>query len=142
MKERSFPYKTLIWAVVALAALFLFKTEVKGLLVNSSEVNIFGVHIKVSEKESKNLLLAQEAFEDEVAVFNQQIASQDATISSLNELVGTLRGEIDGCTEAEGTALKLNAQIMDLNTMNRTIKNEKILSKDYKIIQAQKSNLK
>lgn len=141
MKERAFPFKTLIWALVVLVAFFIFKTEVKGLLSNSSEVNIFGVHIKVSEAESEDLLLAQEAFENEVAVFNEKIANQDATITSLNDLVGNLKGEIAGCSQAETTAFKLNARIMDLKSMGNTIKNEKILSKDYKIIKAERSNM-
>lgn len=141
MKEQTFPFKTLIWAVVVLASFFIFKQEVKDILSNSSEVNIFGVHIKVSKEESETLLIAQQEFENGVAVFNEKIASQDATINSLNSLVGNLQGEIEGCSDAQATAFKLNARIVDLNAMSNSIKNEKFLSKDYKIVQAKKSNM-
>ncbi|GMN07499.1 hypothetical protein MTsPCn5_28880 [Croceitalea sp. MTPC5] len=50
MDKKTVPFKILIWAIVAIAVLFLFQPEIANLLNNSKEVNVFGTNIKASEK--------------------------------------------------------------------------------------------
>ncbi len=139
MDKKTFPYKTLIWAIVAVAALVLFKPEIANVLLNSNEIDVFGVNIKVSEKQSEKLLLAQQDFEDQANDLNEKIRSQDMAIDSLNLLASNLSGQIQGCQDAQSTAKKIDSSIRSLNILNKNIKKEPFLLKDYQIIKAKKS---
>ena len=139
MDKTTFPYKTLIWAVVAVAALILFKPQIANLLLNSNEVDVFGVNIKVSNKQSEELLNAQKDFEEQAADLNQKIISQDMAIDSLNLLASNLSGQIQGCQDAQSTAKKIDSSIRNLNILNKNLKKEPFLLKDYQIIRAKKS---
>ncbi|NKI33146.1 hypothetical protein [Croceivirga thetidis] len=139
MENKQFPYKTLIWALVALVALFLFKTQIAGLLEDSEEVNVFGIGIKVSKDESDKLLLAQNEFRDKEEELNQKIEQQEVVMDSLNALAKNLAGEIQGCQAAQSTAVKLNSNIRMLENLNGTIKREQVELKDYQIIQRKSS---
>ena len=135
MEEKKFPFKTAIWAVVILAVLFIFKPEVQGLLRNSTELDILGVKLKVSDKDSEALLKAQADFETQVAAFTAKIDHQDTTIGSLNALIDNLQGEIAGCGEAEATAGEINNTLRNLSSENATIRQQPLLKRDYKLIQ-------
>ena len=139
MDKKTFPFKTLIWAVVAVAALVLFKPEIANLLLNSNEIDVFGVNIKVSDKQSKELLMAQKDFENQANDLNEKIRSQDMAIDSLNLLASNLSGQIQGCQDAQSTAKKIDSSIRSLNILNKNIKKEPFLLKDYQIIKAKKS---
>ena len=139
MDKTTFPYKTLIWAVVAVAALILFKPQIANLLLNSNEVDVFGVSIKVNDKQSEELLNAQKDFEEQAADLNQKIMSQNMAIDSLNLLASNLSGQIQGCQDAQSTAKKIDSSIRNLNILNKNLKKEPFLLKDYQIIRAKKS---
>lgn len=139
MEKKQFPYKTLIWALVALVALFLFKTEIAGLLKDSEEVNIFGINIKVTKDQSDKLLLAQNEFRQKEEVLNQKIEGQEMVMDSLSLLTSNLAGQIEGCQAAKSTAVKLNSNIRKLESLNGTIKRDQIELKDYQIIQMKSS---
>ncbi|TAI49588.1 hypothetical protein [Flagellimonas allohymeniacidonis] len=139
MDKKPFPYKTLIWAVVAVAALVLFKPQIANLLLNSNEIDVFGVSIKVNDKQSKELLNAQKDFEDQAADLNQKIINQDMAIDYLNLLASNLSGQIQGCQDAQSTAKQIDSSIRNLNILNKNLKKEPFLLKDYQIIRAKKS---
>ncbi len=50
--------KALIWAVVTVLTIFLFKSELKDLLSQSEELTVFGVSVKTSKKEVNQLTTA------------------------------------------------------------------------------------
>lgn len=137
--SKTFPFKTLIWAIVAIAALFLFKPEIAKLLLNSNEIDVFGVNIKVSEAQSDELLRAQKEFEQQASHLNEKIKNQDMAIDSLNLLASNLSGQIQGCQDAQSTAKKIDSSIRNLNILNKNLKKEPFLMKDYQIIKAKKS---
>ena len=134
MDKKAFPFKTLIWAVVAIAALFLFKPEIASLLKNSQEVNVFGINIKVSEKQSEELLVAQKKFEEQAAHLNQKIEQQETAMDSLNILTANLTGQIQGCQSAQSTAIKIDSSLRKLNILNQNIKREPFLMQDYQVV--------
>lgn len=139
MDKKTFPFKTLIWAIVAIVALLLFKPEIAKLLRNSNEIDVFGVNIRVSEEQSEELLKAQKDFEEQAWDLNEKIRSQDMAIDSLNLLASNLSGQIQGCQDAQSTAKKIDSSIRNLNILNKNLKKEPFLMKDYQIIKAKKS---
>lgn len=140
MKE-NFPFKTLIWAVVLLLSFIIFKSEVKNLLSNAVEVSILGNTVKVSEKESEELLAAQISFDGKLQELIKHIQNQDTTIFSLNDLIENLKGELDGCSQAQATAGSIDKKLYELNTNRMEIKREPIFSGDFKIIERSSSKL-
>ena len=61
---KDFPYKTLIWAVVAVIALFLFREGLEHLIFKMEEVVLFDrVKVKVNKSESEALAVAEQEFE-------------------------------------------------------------------------------
>nr|WP_299070397.1 hypothetical protein [uncultured Allomuricauda sp.] len=134
MNKTNFPFKTLIWAFLIISILFLFKPQVEKLLENSEEIEVLGVKIKVSTSESEELLKVQKDFEKQSFAFNEKITQQDMAIDSLNDLAANLKGEIQGCAEAESITNQIDMKIKNLNTLNRTIKRQPLLVKDFKII--------
>lgn len=134
MNKTNFPFKTLIWAFLVLAVLFLFKPQVEKLLENSEEIDVLGVKIKVSTSESKELLQVQKEFDKQSIALNEKIDQQDMAIDSLNGLAANLKGEIQGCAGVESIANQIDAKIKKLNTINGTIKRQPLLLKDFKII--------
>ncbi|KQC31345.1 hypothetical protein [Flagellimonas eckloniae] len=141
MDKKTFPFKTLIWAVVAIAALVLFKPEIGNLLNNSNEIDVFGVNIKVSDQQSEELLKEQKKFEEQASDLNEQIKNQDTAIDSLNLLASHLAGQIQGCQGAQSTAKKIDSSIRNLNILNKNIKREPFLLKDYQIIKMNTSKV-
>ncbi|PIB39220.1 hypothetical protein [Maribacter sp. 4G9] len=134
MDKKTFPFRTLIWAVVAIAALLLFKPEIATLLANSNEINVFGVNIKVNDQQSEALLKAQKTFEAQASDLIGQIKNQEMALDSLNLLASHLKGQILGCKGAQATAKKIDSSVKNLNILNRNIKREPFLDKDYQII--------
>ena len=139
MDKKTFPYKTLIWAIVVLVGLFLFKPEIARLISNSQEIDVLGVKIKVSEKQSEELLAAETEFETQKKDLTVKIQKQEIAMDSLNLLASNLSGQIQGCQDAQSTAKKIDSSIRNLNILNRDLKKEPFLLKDYQIIKAKKS---
>lgn len=140
MDKKAFPFKTLIWAVVVLTVLFLFKPEIARTIVNSQEIDVFGIKIKVSEQQSEELLIAQNEFEAQAKDLNVKIQKQDVAMDSLNLLASNLSGQIQGCQDAQNTAEKIDSSLKSLSTLNSNLKRQPLLIKDYQIIKRSKQN--
>nr|WP_299174658.1 hypothetical protein [uncultured Allomuricauda sp.] len=140
MDKKTFPFKTLIWAVVVLTVLFLFKPEIARTIVNSQEIDVFGVKIKVSEQQSEELLIAQTEFEAQAKDLNAKIQKQEVAMDSLNLLAVNLSGQIQGCQDAQNTSKKIDSSLKSLNALNSNIKRQPLLLKDYQIIKMSKQN--
>ncbi|MEO9511870.1 MAG: hypothetical protein ABJN84_08885 [Flavobacteriaceae bacterium] len=134
MNKTNFPFKTLIWAFLIIAVLFLFKPQVEKLLENSEAIEVLGVKIKVSTSESEELLKVQEKFEKESLAFNAKINQQDMAIDSLNDLAANLKDKTQGCAAADSITNQIDMKIKNLNTLNGTLKRQPLLTKDFKII--------
>lgn len=134
MEAKSFPYKTLIWALVALIALYLFKNEIIHLLYNSTEIEIFGIRFKASDDQVVELKAAQADFIEQEEALKKRILEQEVAMDSLNLLAANLSGQIQGCQSAQSTATKIDSSLNKLKDINRTLKSEPFLMKSQPII--------
>lgn len=131
MEEKAnFPYKTLIWALFATLALFLFRTEFKQLISKTEEFSVFGVEIKASEEKANRLRDSIQNFQTTVAELSSQITSQQEKIKGLDKLQAQLVADLAACPEAQKTSMKFNAQVSKLFTTNKNlmIESDKLLN--------------
>lgn len=133
---KNFPYKTLIWAVFALVAIFLFKPELKILLTKADEVSIFGIELKVGKDDANKLENAIQGYKDKIADFNKQMTQQQERIKGLESLKNDLQADLAQCPQASESARTLNLQfdkVLDANTrlqnQSEVLKNTKILKR-------------
>lgn len=135
MDKKTFPFKTLIWALLAVAALFLFKQEVSHLLNHSEEIKIFGIEFKASKEQIVELLEAQKMFEEQKEKLMGKIRYQEKAMDSLNILTANLAGQIQGCQGAKTTALEIDSSLSRLKLFNKNMKQEKFLLEKFHIIE-------
>ena len=133
-KKSNFPYKTLIWASLALIALFLFKTEVGGLLSRASEVSLFGIELKVGKEQAAKLEIAIQGYKDKINGFSEQVAMQQERIHSLEGLREQLEQDIANCPKAKESAVKLNAEFSKIFEANAEIKERSDILRDTRIL--------
>lgn len=128
--KQHFPYKTLIWAVFAALAIFVFKTELKKLISNTETLSVFGVEIKASEGKAKELQDSILNFETTVADLSNQIASQQNKINTLSRLKAILEKDLASCPDAKETSLKFNKQVTQIFDANKglKIKSDKLIN--------------
>lgn len=136
----NFPYKTLIWAVFALAALFLFKGELKSMLLQADEVAIFGIELKVGKEKAVKLESAIQGYEDQIAEFNEQITKQQEHIKGLEKLQDRLEDDIASCPEARENAKLLNMEYAKIFKANTDLQKQTDVLKNTKILQRMKVN--
>lgn len=131
--KSGFPYKTLIWALLALVAIFLFKTELKDLLSKADEVSLFGIELKVGKDKALALENAIQKYEDEISAFNAQVTEQQEQIAQLERLKDNLRDDIANCPEARENAVLLNTEFTRIMTTNEDIKRRSSVIENAKI---------
>ena len=133
--KSNFPYKTLIWASLALVALFLFKTEVGGLLSRASEVSLFGIELKVGKEQAAKLEVAIQGYKDQINGFSEQVAMQQERIQELEGLRERLQQDIENCPDAKESSAMLNAQFVKILEANTDLKQRSDVLKDTRILQ-------
>ena len=135
--KAAFPYKTLIWAVVAVIAIFLFKSEIGGLLSKAEKLSLFGIDIEVGKQQAEKLSSAIAEYELDIEDFNKQVAEQQGQIEALEALKGRLQREIANCPSARPSVRQLNLEFdkiqkanIQLKKKSDAIKNTKIMTRD------------
>jgi len=118
----NFPYKTLIWAVFAAVALFVFRPELKLLITNTEELSLFGVEIKASEKKVNTLKDSIQNFETTITALSNQLRNQQNRINDLDQLKAKLEKELAACPEAKEISKRFNAQVTNIVNTNKDLK--------------------
>jgi septal ring factor EnvC (AmiA/AmiB activator) len=134
-QKSNFPYKTLIWVLFAVLALFIFKPELKQLLNNAEELTVFGIEIKAGKEKAHKLEVAIEKFKNNIADLSSQITDQQDRINSLNKLKKELEKDIANCPDAKKSTLLFNAQVMQIYDKNKTLKTQSDKLKNVKILE-------
>lgn len=133
-KASGFPYKSLIWALVTVLSIFLFKDELKQLLNHSEELTVFGVSVKTSKKEVIKLTAAIEGYQGQVSELIEQLDTQEFKVNQLEKLKEKLEKDIAKCPEVEKSTRLLNTEIDKIFKSNNTIKSKTDQLKSVKII--------
>ncbi|CAH8289724.1 hypothetical protein EV196_107222 [Mariniflexile fucanivorans] len=140
MEEKtSFPFKTLIWALVAVIVLFVFKGELKGLITNAEEFKVFGIEIKASKEQVNKLQTAITSYETKITDLTSQITTQENQIQSLHEVKTQLEKDLAKCPALEKNAVIFNAQLNKIFKSNDEIKTQSDQLKKVEILK--RSNL-
>lgn len=137
-----FPYKTLIWALFACIALFLFKYELKQLLTNAEKLSVFGVEINASKEKVTRLQDSIQNFESTIADLSTQISEQQERISSLGELKTKLEQDLAECPEAKKTSLQFNKQVSSIFQTNMDLVSKSDKLRNASILKGQTYNVK
>ncbi|MDC8004239.1 hypothetical protein POV27_09265 [Aureisphaera galaxeae] len=132
-KSKSFPYKTLIWALLALVAMFLFKTEFKELLSKANEVSLFGIELKVGEEQAEELEQAIAKYKDEIMAFDSQMAEQQDHIRKLERLKQGLEKDLANCPRASEKALMLDEEFKIVLDGNKELQKQSDVIRNWKI---------
>lgn len=119
----GFPYKTLIWALVAVVALFLFRNELKGLLNRSEELSLFGINVKTSEGEISKLTDSIQMHQSRIVSLVEEIGIQEEEIAKLKLLKDQLARQASNCPGIEDNTKLLNAEY------GRILRNNSIIKK-------------
>ncbi|WP_372756193.1 hypothetical protein [Mariniflexile sp.] len=137
MEEKtSFPYKTLIWALVAVIALFVFKEQLQHLLTNAEEFKVFGIEIKASKEQVNKLQDAIISYETKITDLTSQITTQENQIQSLYDVKIQLEKDLAKCPSLEKNTLLFNSQLNkifensdEIKTKSDKLKNVEILKR-------------
>ncbi len=133
-KKASFPYKTLIWATLALVALFLFKPELKSLLSSAEEVSLFGMEFKVGKEKAAKLEIAIQRYKKEIDDFNVQMNEQQKHIAKLEEIKTDLESSIADCPSTRENAQQLNTELGIIMRTNKVLKQKSDVLKNTTIL--------
>lgn len=120
----KFPYKTLIWAVFGLIAIFLFKPELKLLISHAENVSVFGVEITASREKVQKLHDSIQNFENTIADLSNQLTKQQDKLKDLDELKTKLENDLAECPKAKEASALLNRQVRQLSTTNHELINK------------------
>ncbi|MCB4808224.1 hypothetical protein LG651_08160 [Tamlana sp. 62-3] len=126
--KSNFPYKTLIWALVTLIALFLFKNQFKKDSNNTSELNIMGVTIKTNDKNAQRLKDSLNRYKTEVdktiTDLTNQLSENESDIKQLVLNNADLKKQITSCTgeKVEQTPVFVGTDIIKMLKKNNELK--------------------
>lgn len=140
-KKTSFPYKTLIWAVLALIALFLFKPELKSLLSSAEEVSLFGMEFKVGKEKAAKLEIAIQRYKKEIDDFNIQMEEQQKHIVKLEEIKTNLENSIAECPSTRENAQQLNTELGIIMRTNKVLQQKSDVLKNTQILKRSTSKI-
>ncbi|MFD1163816.1 MULTISPECIES: hypothetical protein [Hwangdonia] len=118
----NFPFKTLIWAVFAVLAILMFRTELRQLITNTEEFSLFGVELKASEEKANKLNDSIQNFETTIAELSTQLISQQNKINDLDNLKAQLQKDLENCPDAQAASMKFNAQVTKIFNTNKDLK--------------------
>ena len=138
----NFPYKTLIWALFALIALFVFKNELKRFLTDAEKLSVFGVEINASREQVNKLQDSIQNFETTVADLSSQITNQQNKINDLDQLKTQLEQDLAECPEAKITAIRFNEQVSKIFNANKDLKTKSDKLKNSSILKISTYNVK
>ena len=131
---KTFPYKTLIWAVVVVICLFLFKQPLMAMLSNTEEITILGNTLKVSKDESNALKESEQEYQGKINELNTMIGQQDSTIQVLTQQTNNLLADVQDCAQAKEAAKSVNSSLTHLNAANAQIKDRSAVIDRIKIL--------
>lgn len=141
-KTNSFPYKTLIWAIVAILSIFLFKDELKKLISNAETVKLFGIEINASKEQMNKLQDSISNFESKITDLSSKVTHQQNQIKRFEALKSKLEEDLKECPEARNDARNINLQLGqiirsndEIKTTSDKIKKVEILQRTYNIKQ-------
>lgn len=132
--SKNFPYSTLIWAVVALISIFLFKPELKGLLSKSDELTVFGITVKSSRTEILQLTDSINAHKNSIANLVAEVEGQEGEIKQLEKLKNKLEKDLNKCPGQENNTRELNYEFNQIFRNNTEIKRKADALKSVRII--------
>lgn len=131
----NFPFKTLIWALFATLALFLFKQELKNLLNNTEELTVFGVVIKANKEKALKLESVMQNFQKEIAGLSDRVTDQQNRIKLLRRLKRQLEVDIANCPAAKNNVASFNTQFAKVFKNNDKLKVQSDKLKNVKIFE-------
>ncbi|WOD42824.1 hypothetical protein [Hwangdonia lutea] len=138
----NFPFKTLIWAVFAILAILMFRTELKQLITNTEEFSLFGIEIKASEEKANKLNDSIQNFETTIAELSTQLTNQQNKINDLDNLKKQLQKDLENCPEAQAASMKFNAQVSKIVDANKDLKYKSDKLINTKILKSMSYNVK
>lgn len=136
--KSNFPFKTLIWALFAVIVLFVFKPELKQLITNAQEFNVFGIEIKTSEDKFNKLQDSIFNFKTKITDLSQEINSNQSKIDALKALKIKMEEDLDKCPDVKASSIVFNKQLNQIFKNNQELK---MKSDRLKNIQILKSNV-
>jgi len=118
MSTKTFPYKTLIWAIALLLGVVIFKESVAGIILNTEEIRLPGFEMRVKKKEYKEIMRIQDSIEQQ---FEREQKVKDSLISTLELSIVDLKDEIIGCNseKVDSTTIAIDKKLNDLNQFNK-----------------------
>lgn len=134
-----FPYKTLIWALFAALALFIFKPQIEMLLTDAEHIIVFGIEIKTNKEQANKLTDSIQQFEIQINSLSTQITTQQNQIKTLDRLRAKLENDLKKCPDAQENVKQYSLQLNQIFKANTELKTKSDVLKDVKILQ--RSNL-
>lgn len=136
----NFPYKTLIWALVTVSALVIFRNDLSGMISNTEEFTIFEkITLKVSKSESKALKIAQVEYEKKIDSLNYRINIQNRDIVALDSLSDKLSSQIKDCNNSKALTDSMRTKFNRINMASKYLKVQSDVLKNTKMIRKKKS---
>ncbi|WP_405296046.1 hypothetical protein [Algibacter sp. Ld11] len=134
-----FPYKTLIWALFAALALFIFKPQIEMLLTDAEHIIVFGIEIKTNKEQANKLTDSIQQFEIQINSLSTQITTQQNQIKTLDRLRAKLENDLKKCPDVQENVKQYSLQLNQIFKANTELKTKSDVLKDVKILQ--RSNL-
>lgn len=136
---QNFPYKHLIWAVVTVIALLLFRGAWNHIIFKMEEVEILDkVTIKVSQADAKLLEEEKDKLHREIADLKSTVTSQQAQLASLSKSADRLTEELKDCGGKEEEAVAFKASVDSMRSTNEKVLRRSNVLFDKKVIQLKK----
>jgi len=120
--KSNFPFKTLIWALFAIIVLFVFKPELKQLITNAQEFNVFGIEIKTSEDKFNKLQDSILNFKTKITDLSQEISNNQSKIDALKAIKTKMESDLAKCPEVKQSAVVFNRQLNQIFKSNQELK--------------------
>lgn len=133
-EKTQFPYKTLIWALLAALALFLFKPQIENLLTDAEHITLFGIEIKINKEQAQKLADSIHQFKDKIEGLSTQITAQQEHIKTLDQLRSKLEKDLEKCPDARVNAQQYNIQLNEIFKANNELKTKSDNLKNIKIL--------
>lgn len=134
----NFPYKTLIWAILATIALFIFKPELKVLITGADHIIMFGIEIKTNKEQARLLTDSIHQFEIKIDNLSTQITSQQEKIRVLDRLKVKLESDLETCPSAKENIKQYSNQLNTVFQGNIALKAKSDNLKSIQILQTAK----
>ena len=117
-----FPYKTLIWALLAALTLFIFKPQIEMLLTDAEHIVVFGIEIKTNKEQANKLTDSIQQFETQINSLSGQITTQQNQIKTLDRLRAKLENDLKKCPDAQENVKEYSLQLNQIFKANTELK--------------------